>query len=41
VPAFIFGGRVAVSCAREPEMLAAAIDKALETGDGAGEEDEA
>jgi predicted DsbA family dithiol-disulfide isomerase len=41
VPAFIFGGRVAVSGAREPEMLAAAIDKALETGDGAGEEDEA
>ncbi len=41
VPAFIFGGRVAVSGAREPEMLAAAIDKALETGDGAGEEGEA
>lgn len=36
VPAFIFGGRVAVSGAREAEVLAAAIDKALETAeDGA------
>jgi predicted DsbA family dithiol-disulfide isomerase len=33
VPAFIFGGRIAVSGAREPEILAAAIDKALETDD--------
>jgi predicted DsbA family dithiol-disulfide isomerase len=33
VPAFIFGGRVAVSGAREPEMLAEAIDKALEAVD--------
>jgi predicted DsbA family dithiol-disulfide isomerase len=30
VPAFIFGGRIAVSGAREPDMLAEAIDKALE-----------
>jgi predicted DsbA family dithiol-disulfide isomerase len=30
VPAFIFGGRVSVSGAREPEVLASAIDKALE-----------
>jgi predicted DsbA family dithiol-disulfide isomerase len=34
VPAFIFGGRVAVSGAREPEMLAEAIDKALDAADG-------
>ena len=33
VPAIIFGGRIAVSGAREPEILAAAIDKALETDD--------
>jgi predicted DsbA family dithiol-disulfide isomerase len=31
VPAFIFGGRIAVSGAREPEILAGAIDKAMET----------
>jgi predicted DsbA family dithiol-disulfide isomerase len=31
VPAFIFGGRLAVSGARDPEVLAAVIDKALET----------
>jgi predicted DsbA family dithiol-disulfide isomerase len=31
VPAIIFGGRIAVSGAREPEILAAAIDKAMET----------
>lgn len=30
VPAFIFGGRIAVSGAREPDILAQAIDKALE-----------
>ena len=30
VPAMIFGNKVAVSGAREPEMLAMAIDKALE-----------
>jgi predicted DsbA family dithiol-disulfide isomerase len=30
VPAFIFGGRLAVSGAREPEVLAGVIDKALE-----------
>lgn len=34
VPAFIFGGKVAVSGAREPEVLAAAIDRALEESDG-------
>jgi predicted DsbA family dithiol-disulfide isomerase len=33
VPAIIFGGRIAVSGAREPEILAAAIDKALETSE--------
>ena len=35
VPAMIFGGRIAVSGAREPEMLVLAIDKALEIADGA------
>lgn len=30
VPAFIFGGRIAVSGAREPDILVQAIDKALE-----------
>src|SRR3984957_11457325 len=30
VPAMIFGGKIAVSGAREPEMLAMAIDKAAE-----------
>ncbi|OJU13627.1 MAG: hypothetical protein BGN85_02430 [Alphaproteobacteria bacterium 64-11] len=41
VPAFIFGGRVAVSGAREPEMLAEAIDRALEMADALpGEDDE-
>ena len=30
VPAFIFGNRIAISGAREPEILAAAIDKTLE-----------
>jgi predicted DsbA family dithiol-disulfide isomerase len=39
VPAFIFAGRVAVSGAREPEILAAAIDKAMETAPTADEED--
>ncbi len=33
VPAMIFGGKIAVSGAREPEMLAMAIDKALEMAD--------
>lgn len=33
VPAMIFGGKIAVSGAREPEMLAMAIDKALEMGE--------
>jgi predicted DsbA family dithiol-disulfide isomerase len=49
VPAFIFGGNLALSGAREPEMIAAAIDKALEmTGESqpgddaaAGDEDAA
>jgi predicted DsbA family dithiol-disulfide isomerase len=40
VPAFIFGGRVAVSGAREPEMLAEAIDRALEMADVLGEDEE-
>ena len=35
VPAIIFGNRIAVSGAREPELLAMAIDKALEETDGA------
>jgi predicted DsbA family dithiol-disulfide isomerase len=30
VPAMIFGNKIAVSGAREPDMLAMAIDKALE-----------
>jgi predicted DsbA family dithiol-disulfide isomerase len=30
VPAFIFGGKLALSGAREPEVMAAVIDKALE-----------
>jgi predicted DsbA family dithiol-disulfide isomerase len=33
VPAIIFGGKIAVSGAREPEILAAAIDKAMEKAD--------
>jgi predicted DsbA family dithiol-disulfide isomerase len=33
VPAFIFGGRLALSGAREPEVMAAVIDKALEMGE--------
>jgi predicted DsbA family dithiol-disulfide isomerase len=40
VPAFIFGGRIAVSGAREPDMLAQAIDKALEAADGDIEDDD-
>lgn len=39
VPAFIFGGRIAVSGAREPEILVQAIDKALEDA-GTGEGDD-
>jgi predicted DsbA family dithiol-disulfide isomerase len=35
VPAMIFGGKIAVSGAREPDILAMAIDKALEMADGA------
>ena len=34
VPAMIFGSKLAVSGAREPEMLAAAIDKAAEMATG-------
>ena len=33
VPAFIFGGRLALSGAREAEVMAAVIDKALEMGE--------
>ncbi len=33
VPAMIFGGKIAVSGAREPEMLAMAIDKAAQMGE--------
>jgi predicted DsbA family dithiol-disulfide isomerase len=39
VPAFIFGGRIAVSGAREPQMLAEAIDKALEMAAAPPDED--
>ena len=35
VPAMIFGNKVAVTGAREPEVLAMVIDKALEMSDGA------
>jgi len=41
VPAFIFGGKLALSGAREPEMIAAAIDKALEMGGEPQDADEA
>ncbi|MCP5410865.1 MAG: DsbA family oxidoreductase [Alphaproteobacteria bacterium] len=41
VPAFIFGGRVAVSGAREPEVLASAIDKALEMAEAGPDADDA
>ena len=40
VPAMIFGGKIAVSGAREPEMLAMAIDKALDMAN-ASQPDEA
>jgi predicted DsbA family dithiol-disulfide isomerase len=33
VPAMIFGGKIAVSGAREPDMLAMAIDKAAQSSD--------
>jgi predicted DsbA family dithiol-disulfide isomerase len=35
VPAMIFGGKLAVSGAREPEMLVAVIDRVLEMQAGA------
>ncbi len=38
VPAMIFGGKIAVSGAREPDVLAMAIDKALEMMDHQAEE---
>jgi len=34
VPAMIFGNRLAVSGAREPEMLVSVIDRVLEMGAG-------
>jgi predicted DsbA family dithiol-disulfide isomerase len=34
VPAMIFGGKIAVTGAREPDILLTAIDKAAETGGG-------
>ena len=37
VPAMIFGNKLAVSGAREPEMLAVVIDKALEMALGSRE----
>jgi predicted DsbA family dithiol-disulfide isomerase len=41
VPAFIFGGKLAVSGAREPEMLALVIDRvaAMQAGQGEPEEE--
>ncbi len=39
VPAMIFGNKIAVSGAREPEVLAMVIDKVLAGGDGAPPQD--
>ncbi len=41
VPSMIFGGKLAVSGAREPEMLAVVIDRVAAMSSGQGEPDEA